>query len=163
MKEALWQLICLCRCWAVTQNQRIFNRKEIRTFTEKGIEGLEETFVNVKNSWVCRKVSFKSQIPLMQFQIFKKNLKVEKCIRNRCNICTEVCTSQIKMNYWKNRESSIKSKVLNWQPDILFRKEVEFSRKLFLCDLSNFLFCRCQPVKKCSVISACILLQEVKL
>lgn len=53
-------------------------------------------------------------------------------------MCTEVCTSQIKTNYWKNRESSIKSMVLNWQPDILFRKEVGFLRKLFLCDLSNF-------------------------
>lgn len=46
--------------------------------------------------------------------------------------CTEICISQIKMNYWKNRENSIKSKVLNWQPDILFRKKVEFEKTVSL-------------------------------
>jgi len=44
----------------------------------------------------------------------------------------------------------------NWQPDMLFRKEMEIFRKIFVCDLSNFQICRHQPEKKCSAIFACV-------
>lgn len=54
------------------------------------------------------------------------------------------------------RRIGIKNKVTNWQPNILFRNETKFLKKLFLHELSNFSLCRRQPVKKCSAIFACM-------
>lgn len=160
--EALWQLICLCRCLAVTGNQIIFNKRAKRILTEVEIERWKKH--------VCEHEGFRSLqgnefeirntidvIPILEGNI----LKVAKCILNKYWTYTEIFTFSSKNKLLitqRDSRGSTRSKVPNWQPDVLFRNEMEllYKKKVFLCDLSNFQLCRHQPVKKCSAIFASV-------